>query len=413
MRVQLKQVPVLLPLAFAVIAIAATLSLRSANWIGDPLWGQEKVGIAQVLVLPLLGAGAAVTGWRDRHGVLSLLTTGRQRATHLGYAFAAWALLLAILYGLSAVGVNALSATSDPFLHNWSAWPLATQWVAGLVAVCVGYLVGQVLDSWLGSVVAAVLLACVLILDRMGVITTGLAEYAASGTMLGADPSPGYFLMRLAWMLLLGVIVVAALVAGPSSSARWTAGVLVVLMATGSVAFRTNNSYEIHRSPDAFCSASTVRVCAPTTFAGRADQAGAIASRAAEVLQRYGADAPAQLLMWQPGVEDRDWVMLVNPGLLRDRLRPADVVSAVVSPKGCRIWRDADHPPSSAWFYADSLVHSVVESTMTGAVSRPLSDLRQSYGTSGAAALVGAAARALQACDQDAIPATLAQQAAR
>jgi hypothetical protein len=412
-RFHLKQLQLLLPVAVAAVAIAVTLTLRSANWIGDPLWGQEKVGIAQVLALPILAGGASVAGWRDCQGVLSLLTTRRQRVAHFAHAFAAWGSLVAVVYLVSAGVVNALSARSDPSLHNWSFWPVTTQGLAALLSVALGYLVGSVLNSWLGSVVAALLLAAVLILDRMGAIATGLSEYAASGTMLGAQPNPRYFLMRLAWMALLAAVVLTTLVVGPSVSARWTLLAFVILLGAGCVAFRTNDSYDVVQADSTSCSESTVRICAPTSFTRRAHQASSIAARTAEQVRQVGATPPTTLVMWQPGTEDENWVMLVNPGLMREPLRPDDVISGVVSPKGCRIWHNSSEPPSAAWFYADALVQSFVRSAITGTDSQLVDDLEKKHGANQVTTWVGAAARALQTCNPDAIPEALAIEASR
>jgi hypothetical protein len=198
-----------------VVAMATMLSLRDADWMGDALWGQETIGGAQVMVLPLLAGGAAVAGWRDVTGILTLIPAGRQRWRHFSATFAAWAIPVVALYAGANLFVVLASRWSEPSIPNATVWPALTQTGGALLVFVVGYALGGVLRSWLGSVVAALLTVAVLILDRMGAIATGLAEYAASGTMLGTAANPAYFATRLAWMVLVGAPVVALLVTAP------------------------------------------------------------------------------------------------------------------------------------------------------------------------------------------------------
>ena len=136
------------------------------------------------------------------------------------------------------------SRWSEPSIPNATPWPALTQTGGALLVLVVGYALGVVLRSWLGSVVAALLTVGVLILDRMGAIATGLAEYAASGTMLGTAANPPYFATRLAWMALVGAPIIALLVTAPHRRvgllATLGAGLLV-----GQLAFGTNDSYRV------------------------------------------------------------------------------------------------------------------------------------------------------------------------
>jgi len=408
MRAQLRGRMVWLVTGLMLVAMATGLSLRDADWMGDPLWGQETIGVAQVLVLPLLAGGAAVVGWRDVGGILTLIPAGRQRWRHFCATFAAWAIPVVALYAVANLFVIVASRWSEPSIPNATPWPALTQTGGALLVFVVGYALGVVLRSWLGSVVAALLTVAVLILDRMGVIASGLAEYTSSGTMLGAVANPAYFGMRLVWMVLVGALIVALLVTVP----RRRTGLLVALgaaLVAGQLTFPTNDSYGIRPERADTCTATPVVVCAPPEFRDRAVRAAEMAGQTGAVLRALGVSSPSRFVMWQPGRDHLDNLTLVDPGTFRAPLTLQIVVSGVVAPLSCGLWSGPEPPPYS-WFYSKALVESYVMSQLTGRITEPYGRLLTSKGAEQSRALVTQAATALQECDLAKVPPSFSNQ---
>lgn len=402
MKAQLHRPTLWLVTGIMMAAIATTLSMRDAAWVGDPLWGQESIGVAQVLVLPLLAGAAATVGWHDSEGILTLVPAGGLRFRHISNTLAAWAIPVVALYALANLVVVLTSMRSDPSIPNAALWPVLTQACAAVLTFVVGYALGVLLTSWLSAVVAALLTAAVLILDRMGAIATGLAEYAASGTMLGTVPHASYFVMRLVWMGMVGAVIVALLGTGR----RHRVGLVVALGAavlTGQFAFASNDSYTFMPARAGSCTSPPVVVCAPPEFRARAERASQIASETAGVLQELGVSSRSRFVMWQPGRDRMDHLMLVNPGKLRAPLMVRDVVSGVVAPESCGLWYGAEPPPGS-WFYSRALVESYVVSELSGHSAEPYGRLRSTEGAEASRKLVTEAAAALQECDLGRVP---------
>lgn len=402
MKAQLHRPTVWLVTVLMMAAIATTLSMRDADWVGDPLWGQESIGVAQVLVLPLLAGAAATVGWHDSEGILTLIPSGGLRFRHISSTLAAWAVPVVVLYALANLVVVLTSMRSDPSLPNAALWPVLTQAGAAVLTFVVGYALGVLLTSWLSAVVAALLTAAVLILDRMGAIATGLAEYAASGTMLGTAPNASYFVMRLVWMGLVGAVIVTLLVTGRPHRVGLVVALGAVLL-TGQFAFASNDSYTLRPARADSCTSAPVVVCAPPEFRARAEQASHIAGETAGVLQGLGVSSRRHFVMWQPGRDRLDHLMLINPGKLRAPLMVRRVVSGVVAPESCGLWYGAEPPPGS-WFYSRALVESYVMSELTGQSAEPYGRLRSTMGAEGSRRLVAQAAGALQECDLGRVP---------
>jgi hypothetical protein len=381
------------------------LSLRDWDWLGDPLWGQETIGIGQVLVLPLAAGGAAVMGWRDRGSYFSFLPGGRSQVIHLSRAVGAWLLALSVPYLVAHAFCVLASRWVETHVEDATVFPLITQMLGLLVALAMGYAIGFALNSWAGSVVAAVLLAATIVLDRLGTVTTGLAEYAANGPMLGARPDAGYFASRIAWMLVLATATLVTVTL--KRPARQVAvGLIVVTLCFGTVRFRTNDSYVYAESATAYCAGTSVQVCGPPSLARRVREAAALASRVAAELDALGVAHESKLVSWEPAAEGKDWVMLFNAGHLRDPLDPGQVVSSVASPTKCRLW-SAEQAPPDEWFAADRLVRSYLAHAVGGKGGLDYQQLSDRMGVTKATGVVREAAEALQACDAGLVPAVL------
>ncbi|NYG08343.1 hypothetical protein BJ986_002830 [Phycicoccus badiiscoriae] len=404
MRAQLRRPMPWLVTASMLAAMATVLALRDADWMGDPLWGQETIGVAQGLMLPLLAGAAAIVGWQDIQGLLTLIPDARLRLKHLCATLAVWAVPVVVLYAVANLFVVLASRWTDPSIPNATPWPALTQIGGALLTFLVGYALGVVLKSWLGSVVAALLTAGVLILDRMGVIATGLAEYTASGTMLGTSANPPYFAMRLVWMVLVGAAIVALVVTGAGKRVPLAAALGVALL-IGQVAFGSNDSYTVVQVRADSCTSTPVVVCAPPEFRARAEKASQIAGASAATLQALGAPTHRWFVMWQPGNDQLDNLMLIDPGKIRAPLRTRDVVSGVVAPKSCELWH-APEPPPNSWFYSAALVESYVMSELNGQSAEPYGRLLATRGSVGAHDLVLQAATALQECEPAKVPAS-------
>ncbi|WP_457255456.1 hypothetical protein [Pedococcus sp. P5_B7] len=389
------------------VAMATVLSGRDAGWVGDPLWGQETIGVAQVLVLPLLTGGAAVVGWRDVGGILTLIPAGRQRWRHFCATFAAWAVPVVALYAVGNLFVVLTSRWSEPSIPNATPWPALTQTGGALLVFVVGYALGVVLRSWLGSVVAALLTVAVLILDRMGVIVTGLAEYTSSGTMLGTVANPAYFAKRLVWMVLVGAPIIALLVTDRRRRAGLLTAVALALV-VGALVFETDDSYRVVPGRTDICTSTPVVVCAPPEFRARAERAAQMAGETGAVLRELGVRSPSRFVMWQPGRDHMDFLMLISDKL-RSPLVLGDVLGEVVAPKSCRLWSGPEPPPYS-WFYSEALVESYVMTEITGKTAEPYGRLLTSKGAEESRALVTQAATALQECDLSKVPPSFSNQ---
>jgi hypothetical protein len=395
---------------FVVLGVASgltlALSLRDWNWLGDALWGQETIGIAQVLVLPLMAGATAVVGWRDRVSWYTVLPGGRARIRHLSRTMAAWVLPLAGVYLVSNAFAVLASRAVEGSLHDGSPWPLATQGLGMVVACSAGYLLGHVLSSWAGALVAGAVLAATVMLDRLGAVTTGLAEYSASGVMLGARANGGYFLARVVWLLALSACCLA-LVLLTRVPRRVAGGALVVTLLVGTVIFRTNDSYRYVGSQSGYCAGTTVLVCGPPSLAPRVREAADVAAPVASALQALGVRPPRRLVAWQPTVGARDWVMVFNADRFRDRLDPGNVISALASPTSCGIWTDPDDAPPDAWFAADRLVRSYLATAVHRHGGLDYQTMSMRIGRDHAVAVVRASARALSECNVRLLPVEL------
>lgn len=388
----------------AVVGLGSVLLTRDAPWIGDPLWGQETIGIGQVVVLPLVAGSAALLGWRDRRGIFTFVLSARGRVRHLGTVIAANAVALLSVYAVATVAVILASSRAMLHLDHPSVWPLLTQTSACVMALCVGYAIGYALASWLSAVIAASLTAGVLILDRMGALNTGFAEYTASGSMYEATPNAAYFIRRLLWMWVLVLLIVAVLATRQRRRFLYAALVLVVL--SGTAAFRTNESYRLTAAEASYCSNTAPRVCGPEVLATRIDSAGATAARASTILGTIPGlttKPPASLEAWYPGIQGKPYVMLFDPGKVRAPLHEDEVVAAVVSPTSCQIWTSQTVPPDY-WFEAAAFLRSYVGAKLHGTTSQAFTTFQQRHGAAAADEALASAADAMQECETSKLP---------
>ena len=103
-----------------------------------------------------------------------------------------------------------------------------------------------------------------------------------------------------------------------------------------------------------------------------------MAGEAGAVLRALGV-THSRFVMWQPGRDHLDNLMLVDPGKLRAPLALPTVVSGVVAPLSCGLWSGAEPPPYS-WFYTEALVESYVVTQLTGRTAEPYGRLLTSKG---------------------------------
>jgi hypothetical protein len=389
--------------ALAVATTFTTVLLsRDHDWLGDPLWGQETLGAAQVMVLPLVAGAAAVTGGRDRATYFTFLPPGMAQLRHVVRTLTGWATPLSATYAVAHVAVVLLSARAATAVANAEAWPLVTQVLGMVLALSVGYCLGFALRSWAASLVAATLMAGTLILDRLGRLPVGLAEDGSSGTMLGAQPVAHHFLLRIVWLLLVAAVAAGWVVVGTRGRRVLVGGLLATVVAGASVLPR-GESYAFSASGSSHCAGTAPRVCGPHELAGRVDEAAALAARASAALRLLHVTPPTALTAWEPATDGKDTVALYNPGRFRDPLDPQEVVSAVTSPKSCDIWRSSTWPPLK-WFAADHLVRAWVSGQLGVQGGDDYALLRKRLGAAEAHRLLTAAATGLATCDADAVP---------
>lgn len=389
------------------VACAQTgiLRLRDSSWVGDQLWGQETIGVAQVLALPLIAAASALAGWTDRVGLLTLFPGGRLRTRHILQALAAWVIVFAVPYLVANAAVVITSATASLSVRNGSVWPTATQILGMTVAVTVGYAIGYVIKSWAAAIVAGALFALWILLDRMGAVTSGLAEYSSSGSLVGAVASPGYFATRVAWLLAVAAIAVWSLVA-TGRALRPVVGAAIAVLLLGGFLFPLNDSYQFRKQPVLHCSPGAVSVCGPAELAARVDDGGKEASRVAGVLKEEGITTRSRFELWTPQVDSKDWILLVNPSRFRDRLSLYQVADGVVAPKSCKMWRSST-PPSAEMFAAEQMLTEYVLSQLSGEGNGASYDrLSKALGPAETRNILQASARAFQECSSD-VPAQL------
>ncbi len=390
---------------------SAVLGLRDADWMGDPLWGQETLGIAQLLALPVIGGALAVAGWRDRTGILTLVPTGGPRRRHLARTWLSWAGPLAVCYVLAHAAVLLLSARAATSVDNASWWPLVTQLLGMGLAVVAGYATGYVTRSWTGAVTAPVALAAVLVLDRTGALPAGLAEYASSGTMLGAAPVASFFAARAGWLLAVtGAVAALLLLAGrgPRPLAAVPVAGLVAALVAGSVVFTPNDSYALTGPGDQYCSrGGPVRVCGPAELASRIDETAAVAGHATAALATLGVQGRTEFVVWTARAGDEDWVVAVQDRF-RDPLDAGEVVDAVVAPTSCPMWRAAQPPPNRV-FTAEEVLDGYVGEQVPGApLTRMYTRFTEEVPEPAATRRLRKAAEGLQACDAETVPALFA-----
>lgn len=345
-------------------AQAGILRLRDSSWIGDQLWGQETIGVAQVLALPLIGAAAALAGWTDRTGLLTLFPGGRLRRRHVARALVAWGAVFAVPYLVANAVVIVASGTASLSVSNGSVWPVATQILGMGVAVTVGYAIGYFVRSWAAAIVAGALFALWILLDRMGAVTSGLAEYSSSGSLVGASASTSYFGTRVVWLLAVIAVAVWSLVAS-GRALRPVIGAGIGVLLLGGFLFPLNDSYHFLNKSAVHCSSSAVVVCGPVELAKRVDEGGQEASRVAAILQKQGVTTRARFELWTPQADSKDWILLVNPSRFRDRLSLYQVADGVAAPKSCKMWRSST-PPSAEMFAGEQMLTEYLLAQLSG-----------------------------------------------
>ena len=352
-------------LAVVLLAIqSAVLRSRDAAWIGDPLWGQETIGVAQVLVLPVVAATTAVDGWRAREGLLSLLAPGAPRRRHVVNLMTSWWCASALAFTAANAAVLLVSWQASLRLANGSPWPLVTQSLAALACTCAGFALGCWARSWTGAVAAACLFVLLPLLGRMGSLPNGFDEFSASGSMVGARPNAAFFSIRAAWLVTVGV---GCLVAAMSSGRRWrTVGISLVAGAAvlGLLLFETDHSYGVGSDRD-YCTDTAVVVCGPVTLRHRLDEGGRAATLASQALVSRGIETRTRFVMWSAATSGEDTLMLVNPGRFRDPLDANAVIDDVVSPQSCGFWRDPAGPPDAKVFRAAAVLDGAVAAALT------------------------------------------------
>jgi hypothetical protein len=351
-------------LAVVVLAIqSAVLRNRDAAWIGDSLWGQETIGVAQVLVLPLIAATAAVDGWRAREGLLSLLEGGSAGRHHVvNLLVSRWG-PLALAFGAANAAVLLVSWQAPLHLANGSPWPLVTQSLAAIACTCAGFALGCWAGSWTGAVAAGCVFVLLPLLGRMGSLPNGFDEFAASGSMVGAQPNPTFFSIRAVWLLAVGLGCLLA-VLGPRRGWR-PLGVSLVAGAgvLGLLLFEADRSYAA-AGDRVYCTDTAVVVCGPVTLRHRVDEGGRAATLASQALASRGVEARTRFVMWSATTSGQDTLMLVNPGRFRDPLDRQTVIDDVVSPQSCAFWRDPTGPPDGKVFRAAAVLDGAVAAAL-------------------------------------------------
>lgn len=399
-------------LAVVVLAIqSAVLRTRDAAWIGDSLWGQETIGVAQVLVLPVVAATSAVDGWRAREGLLSLLGPGPAGRHHvLDLLLSRW-LPVALAFVVANAAVVLVSGQAPLHLSNASPWPLVTQSLAALACTCAGFVLGYWATSWTGAVAAACVFVLLPLLGRMGSLPNGFDEFSASGSMIGAQPNPVFFGTRTAWLLAVGA---GSLVAAMGLRRRWRSlGIAMVSCAgaLGLLLFAADRSYAVRDGAE-YCSDTVVVVCGPTTLRHRVDQGGRAATLASQVLATWGIETRTRFVMWSAATSGQDTVMLVNPGRFRDPLDDDAVVADVVSPQSCGFWHDPARPPDAKVFRAAAVLDAAVAAELRHrGPSGAYADFLARVPASDQGAALRSAGKALQQCRPTEIDALFDDQA--
>jgi hypothetical protein len=352
-------------LATVVLAIqSAVLRNRDAPWIGDPLWGQETIGVAQVLVLPVVAATAAVDGWRARDGLLSLLGPGAAGRHHVVTLLVARWCPLALAFAVANAAVLLVSRQAPLQLPNGSPWPVVTQSSAALACTCASFALGCWARSWTGAVAAACVFVLLPLLGRMGSLPNGFDEFSASGSMVGAEPDAAFFSARVAWLV---AVAAGCLLAVMSRGRRWrSVGVSCVAGAgvLGMLIFEADRSYGVAGDSD-YCSDTAVVVCGPATLRHRVDEGGRAASLASRALASYGIETRTRFVMGSAATSGQDTLMLINPGHFRDPLDGDAVIDDVVSPQSCAFWRDPAGPPDAKVFRAAAVLDGAAASVLS------------------------------------------------
>lgn len=351
-------------LAAVILALqSAVLRTRDAAWIGDALWGQETIGVAQVLVLPVVAATAAVEGWRAREGLLRLLGPGPGGRRHVANLLVSWWAPVALAVAVANAGVVLVSRHVPQHLSNASPWPLATQSLATLACLCAGLAIGYWARSWTGAVAAASAFVLLPLLGRMGALPNGFDEFSASGSMIGAQPNPAFFGTRAVWLVAVGA---GSLLTVLSLGRRWRSVGLTMVAgagASGLLLLAADRSYEVGSDPE-YCSTTAVVVCGPASLSLRVDEGGRAATLASQTLARWGIQTRTRFVMWSAATSGQDTVMLVNPGRFRDPMDDTTVVQDVVSPQSCGFWRDPAGPPEAKVFRAAAVLEGAVTTTL-------------------------------------------------
>jgi len=388
--------------------IVAVLGTNEMAWLGDPLWGQEVIGRAQLLILPLVSGAAAWWGTRDGSGLLGLLTTPVERSRHVLTVTGAQLLWLSGVYGLGHLVVVVGSRWSPLHFANGSFWPLLSQVLGAAVAFAAGYAVGVWLGSYVAVVVAAALWPLVIIGEKSGLIRGAVSELGASGTMLGYAPDPWRFGTRGVWLLLVALLALGtvAFVRGRA----WIGLVTAVTFVAGGLVVPGGDGFRPVAEAQA-CSGGPVTVCGPSALGGRLAQGSVLVNGAAEVLNDLGATPPQQYVAWtaQADLAHENWIRLHEAGLIRAPLPVRDLVSDAVAPRSCSVWY-ADEPPPPGWSEgAEALAGYVATQRGLGWSTPAFDHLRASFAASGESGLrdsMRAVAAAITRCDPALIPST-------
>nr|QXU60358.1 NADH dehydrogenase subunit 6 [Scleroptila afra] len=157
----------------------------------------------------MLGALAVASNPSPYYGVVGLVVAsvmGCGWLVNLGVSFVSLALFLVYLGGMLVVFVYSVSLAADPYPEAWGSWRVVGYGLGFILVVCVGAILGGLVDFWKVGVVTV---------DSGGV---SFVRLDFSGVAVFYSCGAGLFLVA-GWGLLLALFVVLELVRGLSRGA--------------------------------------------------------------------------------------------------------------------------------------------------------------------------------------------------
>ncbi|WP_169744218.1 hypothetical protein [Knoellia aerolata] len=391
-----------MPAALVAVAMVVVMAVGGAGWIGEVLWGQEVIGRAQFLALPLIGSVVAWYAARDSDGMLTVLPGFKERGRHAAATGAAGCFWLAVVYAVAHLVVVAAALFAPVTITNGSLWPWTTQTLTALATWWMGFVVGSSSGSIIAAPLVGGLTPVLLLVGRGRTLFTRLAELGSNGTLLGYRPDSAQFGSRVVLLSLLLAALVAAVL---TSRRRFLTTAALALAAVGGQFVPTGDGYRLTQSRPTVCVGEKTRLCALQELEVLAEHWAPFINQVSAESVKLTSELPTTYWAWTADVDaqGKPWVTIFDPGSWRGEPDKSFMIEEITAPRSCAIWRGGSPPPDS-WVAASWLVSDEVRVRLGMAPLYNVSDRLEPTDPNTQDRIVHDAAKSLATCDLNALP---------